>query len=236
MAEDQHQPQQQQQNQHQHVPVIFRPWESDDTADGRRLMQMSRRLGMTGTSSAPSAFTSAIPSFATWSSTLFGQPHPLASYWPSPFCPLFVSIPEATSNLSPNIAGHHTCYSSSIGNSNTSNGLRSASSFHKSPRIQNHVHLGRTDSNGRRLFSAKVIAILRDWYKFNIRNPYPTDQDLCPLSRDCGLTKRQIQKWISNRRDRTNNTRPRSVRQRMLGALSAATADEDHRCRPNNRI
>jgi len=226
----QNQQQQQQQNQHQQVPVIIRPWESDERADGRRLVQMNCRMGMIGTHNTPSAFTSVIPSFATWSSELFGLPHPVSPLWPWQFYPLFVSIPEVTSSLSLNIAGHHN-YSSTVGNSNSSNSsLSAASSFHESATMQDNVPLGRIDSKVRRrsLFSAEVIAILRDWYKVNLRNPYPTDQDLCRLSRECCLTKRQIQKWISNRRDRTSNTRPRSMRQRMMKALSAATPDDHY--------
>ena len=62
------------------------------------------------------------------------------------------------------------------------------------------------------------------WLKENWTNPYPDDNELVLLSRDCGMTPREVSNWLINAR--TRKWRPSIVKAYKLGK-SAACLKED---------
>ena len=49
-------------------------------------------------------------------------------------------------------------------------------------------------------FPKKSVGILKNWLNNQIDNPYPTYKEKDLLSRESGLSKRQIQNWFTNAR------------------------------------
>lgn len=51
------------------------------------------------------------------------------------------------------------------------------------------------------------ITPLQEWYDKNLAWPYPDKKDIPLLAAACHMTPKQVQKWLCNKRARTNNTR-----------------------------
>lgn len=49
-------------------------------------------------------------------------------------------------------------------------------------------------------FPKKAVVTLKNWLYEHIDNPYPTDKEKAVLSKESGLSKRQIQNWFTNAR------------------------------------
>ena len=49
-------------------------------------------------------------------------------------------------------------------------------------------------------FPKRSVGILKNWLNNHIENPYPTYKEKDALSRESGLSKRQIQNWFTNAR------------------------------------
>ena len=59
----------------------------------------------------------------------------------------------------------------------------------------------------RKLISQSARNILNQWYRNNHRYPYLIDpENVENLARECGLTAKQVKKWLSNKRARSKNT------------------------------
>lgn len=49
-------------------------------------------------------------------------------------------------------------------------------------------------------FAKRSVQILKNWLNNHIDNPYPTHKEKESLSKESGLSKRQIQNWFTNAR------------------------------------
>ena len=49
--------------------------------------------------------------------------------------------------------------------------------------------------------------MLEDWYVENVASPYASDAIADGLARHAGLSRAQVLKWLSNRRNRDGNTK-----------------------------
>ncbi len=49
-------------------------------------------------------------------------------------------------------------------------------------------------------FAKRSVNILKTWLNKHIDNPYPTHKEKDALSKESGLSKRQIQNWFTNAR------------------------------------
>lgn len=49
-------------------------------------------------------------------------------------------------------------------------------------------------------FPKRAVAVLKSWLHDHLDNPYPTHKEKELLSKESGLTKRQIQNWFTNAR------------------------------------
>lgn len=195
MASQQQSDQIQPQNDHLSPAFIFRPWESTEPKDVSQPLYLNHRSGCPTTPIILSAFVpfNSDPSSAGYyPSSAF----PLPSYWTSPYSLLFVGRAPPSKTVESESGGD-------LSTSNQSSRLISSTIATPFP-----VHHPRRV--GRRLFAPEIITKLNTWFRSHVQHPYPLEEDLDLLSVDCGgdLSKRQIRKWISNRRDRTRNTRP----------------------------
>ena len=57
-----------------------------------------------------------------------------------------------------------------------------------------------------RLLTPEATVILSNWYDDHIRYPYPSDLEVKHLSDDCGISEKQVKKWMANKRVRCFNT------------------------------
>ena len=49
-------------------------------------------------------------------------------------------------------------------------------------------------------FSKRAVTILKSWLHEHLHNPYPTHKEKELLSKESGLSKKQIQNWFTNAR------------------------------------
>lgn len=67
--------------------------------------------------------------------------------------------------------------------------------------------------NSRKKFlSDKATDILNEWYVEHQNNPYPVQEEKEHIARMAELTVKQVSAWFSNRRNRTQNTKPKRMR------------------------
>ena len=67
--------------------------------------------------------------------------------------------------------------------------------------------MDKISDSGSRYFSRETRDILEDWYKINRESPYASDDEASELARQTGISAAQVQKWLSNKRNRDGNTK-----------------------------
>jgi hypothetical protein len=58
----------------------------------------------------------------------------------------------------------------------------------------------------------KAVDILNEWFDEHIQNPYPSLDDKERLSKLGGISVKQVNAWFSNRRNRSQNTKPKRMK------------------------
>jgi hypothetical protein len=58
----------------------------------------------------------------------------------------------------------------------------------------------------------QAVDLLNDWFDDHLNNPYPTMEEKERLAISGGITVKQVNAWFSNRRNRSQNTRPKRIR------------------------
>ena len=53
---------------------------------------------------------------------------------------------------------------------------------------------------------------MNEWFDDHINNPYPTIDDKEKLARLGGVSVKQVTAWFSNRRNRSQNTKPKRMK------------------------
>lgn len=78
-------------------------------------------------------------------------------------------------------------------------------------------------SNGRRRHNEPLnnmaLQVMNNWYQQNSENPYPSKAEKEELARRGGITLAQVKSWFANKRNRSNNTRPKKQKIEMEGRL-----------------
>ncbi|CAF0723577.1 unnamed protein product [Brachionus calyciflorus] len=57
-----------------------------------------------------------------------------------------------------------------------------------------------------------AIDIMNDWFEDHINNPYPTLDEKEKMAKQSGITVKQVTAWFSNRRNRSQNTKPKRIK------------------------
>lgn len=66
-----------------------------------------------------------------------------------------------------------------------------------------------------RQLNTRAVEIMTDWFEKHIDSPYPTDEEKQALADLGGLTVSQVKAWFANKRNRTNNTKPKKQKQQV---------------------
>ena len=56
---------------------------------------------------------------------------------------------------------------------------------------------------------------MKEWYEFHVDNPYPTEAERKEMSIRGSISVNQVKAWFANKRNRTNNTRPKNQTLKM---------------------
>jgi hypothetical protein len=66
----------------------------------------------------------------------------------------------------------------------------------------------------------EAVDILDNWFQQHINHPYPSTDEKHELSKDCGITVKQVNSWFCNRRNRSQNTKPKRVKRQLQNEIS----------------
>lgn len=66
----------------------------------------------------------------------------------------------------------------------------------------------------------KAVDILNEWYEDHLRNPYPQLEEKEMLAKRGGITVKQVTAWFSNRRNRSQNTKPKRMKRVLEKEMS----------------
>ena len=72
---------------------------------------------------------------------------------------------------------------------------------------------GRSRSNNP--LNPDAIAVMTDWYEQNLDNPYPSEAEKHRMAEDGNISVTQVNSWFSNKRNRSNNTKPKQKRRKL---------------------
>ena len=67
--------------------------------------------------------------------------------------------------------------------------------------LKGHAHL-----------SDQAVDIMNEWYQTHISNPYPTLIEKETIAQLACITVKQVTAWFSNRRNRSQNTKPKRMK------------------------
>ena len=73
----------------------------------------------------------------------------------------------------------------------------------------------KTRINRKQLLSEEAVDLLNEWFEDHLNNPYPQPEEKERLARQGGITVKQVTAWFSNRRNRTQNTKPKRMKRVM---------------------
>ena len=82
-----------------------------------------------------------------------------------------------------------------------------------STQLRNLLQNVSTDQTPSRYFPPHAKKVLEEWYEQHNDYPYANDEELTELSGKTGVTIDKVQKWLSNKRNRTNNTKKRKPKE-----------------------
>lgn len=56
----------------------------------------------------------------------------------------------------------------------------------------------------------QATRIMKEWYEQNAENPYPSEEQRKRMALEGSITENQVKAWFANKRNRSNNTRPKN--------------------------
>ncbi|VDD84099.1 unnamed protein product, partial [Mesocestoides corti] len=65
-----------------------------------------------------------------------------------------------------------------------------------------------------------AVAIMDEWYRDHLDKPYPSKYEKRRMAIAGAITEAQVGSWFANRRNRSNNTRPKQNMRRLKSALA----------------
>jgi hypothetical protein len=66
----------------------------------------------------------------------------------------------------------------------------------------------------------EAVELLNEWFESHINHPYPTTEEKQRLADDCGITTKQVNSWFCNRRNRSQNTKPKRIKRQLEKEIS----------------
>ena len=72
----------------------------------------------------------------------------------------------------------------------------------------------------KQLLSEGAVDIMNDWFDDHINNPYPTQEEKERMAYAGQITVKQVTAWFSNRRNRSQNTKPKRMRRVLEKEIS----------------
>ena len=67
--------------------------------------------------------------------------------------------------------------------------------------------------------NADATNVMQTWYDEHLDNPYPSKNEKDELAQRGGITVTQVKSWFANKRNRSNNTRPKVQKRQMTEKL-----------------
>lgn len=76
----------------------------------------------------------------------------------------------------------------------------------------------------KQLLSDDALDIMNLWFDDHVNSPYPTTEEKERMAEQGGITVKQVTAWFSNRRNRTQNTKPKRMKRSFDNHLSSVFA------------
>lgn len=92
------------------------------------------------------------------------------------------------------------------------------------PPLRNGMAFQQNKSKARQL-SVRATTIMQDWFDRHIDNPYPTEEEKADMADAGGISIAQVKAWFANKRNRTNNTKPKKQKKSMEKQLLTICSD-----------
>ncbi|RNA44918.1 pre B cell leukemia transcription factor 1 [Brachionus plicatilis] len=157
--------------------------------------------------SSPSVITSSPQSFNSY----YSPQHPYYTYY---------------SNYYPNSSYYNNFYTNSFSYTTSDNSLTNESSSFSSnseslkvsPLENNFENNFSPEKNiskrslRKQLLPDSAVDIMNEWFDDHFNNPYPTMEEKERMAKQGGITVKQVTAWFSNRRNRSQNTKPKRIR------------------------
>jgi hypothetical protein len=61
----------------------------------------------------------------------------------------------------------------------------------------------------------EAVEILNDWFDSHLNHPYPSTDEKNRLADKCCITVKQVNSWFCNRRNRSQNTKPKRIKRQL---------------------
>lgn len=86
--------------------------------------------------------------------------------------------------------------------------------------VSNSSSQNESYSNLKRNRSAKqlpedAVDLLNEWFESHLNHPYPSNDEKQRLADKCGITVKQVNSWFCNRRNRSQNTKPKRIKKQL---------------------
>ncbi|XP_052815124.1 homeobox protein ceh-40-like [Mya arenaria] len=92
-----------------------------------------------------------------------------------------------------------------------------------------------SSKNKSRQLNSRAVDIMTDWYEKHIDHPYPTDEEKVVIANHGGLSLSQVKAWFANKRNRSNNTKPKKqkiqVEKKLLSICTELSGGQQARPR-----
>ncbi|VDL18395.1 unnamed protein product [Hymenolepis diminuta] len=82
------------------------------------------------------------------------------------------------------------------------------------------VKQAKSRGDGSKLLSTRATYVLEGWYEANTEWPYPTKAEKQVMASAGGITIEQVNSWFANRRNRSQNTRPKKNMVKLIQAIT----------------
>ncbi|KAK7505433.1 hypothetical protein BaRGS_00003178 [Batillaria attramentaria] len=81
--------------------------------------------------------------------------------------------------------------------------------------VDTETYVGEKKSRHNEPLNQRAVSIMNDWYCRNEENPYPTKEEKERMAFEGSITTMQVKSWFANKRNRSNNTRPKVQKRAM---------------------
>jgi len=145
--------------------------------------------------SSSSSSSSSINSYIDYSEPKFNQSSPLPTFQPN-----------STQRVS-------TDSYYSLNNTSSSYNHDRCSGIDASYLQEEHFTSAKNRMKSRKqLLSDEAVEIMNNWFEDHVNNPYPQPEEKERMAFSGNITVKQVTAWFSNRRNRTQNTKPKRMR------------------------